>query len=81
MLLVETLKAVPIPRLHAVYRKAEKLYLVMEFRSGSLLSQNWPSLPEGEKSPIAPNLETRSELSLDEAFLLFPIDFLIRKIN
>jgi serine/threonine protein kinase len=56
MLLVEKVKAVPTPRLYAMYREGEKLYIVMEFIPGSQLSQMWPSLSEEEKSPIISQL-------------------------
>ncbi|KAL9476110.1 hypothetical protein ACSS6W_005951 [Trichoderma asperelloides] len=56
MLLVEEVKAVPSPRLYAMYREEEKLYIIMEYIPGSPLSQMWPSLSEEEKSPIIQQL-------------------------
>lgn len=56
LLLLEPVREVPIPRLYAMYREADELYIVMEFISGHPLSDIWPSLSEEEKSPIVDQL-------------------------
>lgn len=56
LLLVEHIPTVPAPRLYAMFREDEKLYIVMEFVPGQQLSDIWPTLSEDEKSPIVAQL-------------------------
>lgn len=46
LLLVEGCPNVPSPRLYAMYREEEKLYIIMEFVRGRRLSDAWQHLSE-----------------------------------
>ncbi|TGJ86903.1 hypothetical protein E0Z10_g1878 [Xylaria hypoxylon] len=46
------------PRLYAMYREKEKLYLVMDRKPRRQLSELWPSLRDDEKSSISGQLHT-----------------------
>ena len=52
LLFVEGCNDVPAPRLYAMYRDEDKLYLVMEFVPGKKLSDVWQHLSEEEKAPL-----------------------------
>ena len=61
LLLVEQLPDVPAPRLYAMYRDADRLFLIMEYIPGQQLSEIWSALSESEKLPIIRQLRLASE--------------------
>ncbi|EEP80634.1 predicted protein [Uncinocarpus reesii 1704] len=52
LLYIERHLSIPAPRLYAMYRKDEKLYIVMDYIPGENLHTLWPSLSTVEKSFI-----------------------------
>ncbi|KAF4976837.1 hypothetical protein FZEAL_6551 [Fusarium zealandicum] len=56
LLFLDSVHGVPAPRLYAMYRENDKLYIVMEFIQGHQLSDTWSSLSEDEKSPLVNQL-------------------------
>ncbi|KAK4132657.1 phosphotransferase family protein [Trichocladium antarcticum] len=56
LLLVGQHLSVAVPRLYAMYREGERLFLVMEFKQGVQLKAVWDSLSEKDKSAIAGQL-------------------------
>lgn len=56
LLFIEKHLSIPTPRLYAMYRDKEQLFLVMQFMPGKDLKSSWPSLSEGEKVSISGQL-------------------------
>ncbi|KAI1455908.1 phosphotransferase family protein [Annulohypoxylon moriforme] len=56
LLSLEKHPSIPAPRLYAMYRENEKLYLIMELKPGRQLSEVWPSLNEDDTRNIASQL-------------------------
>lgn len=49
LLFVERSLSIPAPRLYAMYRNADKLYIVMQYVPGTELQDVWPSLSNSAK--------------------------------
>jgi len=49
LLFIEQRLSIPAPRLHAMYRNEDKVYIVMDYIPGVSLGQVWPSLSENSK--------------------------------
>lgn len=56
LLAIEKTQSIPAPRLYAMYRQDEKLYIIMEYIPGHRLSDIWPLLSETGKLSIANHL-------------------------
>ncbi|KAG7288259.1 hypothetical protein NEMBOFW57_007790 [Staphylotrichum longicolle] len=56
LLLLAKYPSVPAPRLYAMYREGNRLFLVMEFKQGTQLSTVWDGLSEHNKLNIAGRL-------------------------
>lgn len=50
LLFLERNLSIPVPRLYAMYRNADKLYIVMQYIPGTELQDLWPSLSGREKN-------------------------------
>ncbi|KAM4065489.1 phosphotransferase enzyme family protein [Hirsutella rhossiliensis] len=61
LLRVESYPDIPSPRLYAMYREEENLYIIMEFVQGQRLSDVWPCLSEDQKVHIAGQLRRAQE--------------------
>ncbi|GFF35215.1 hypothetical protein IFM46972_04482 [Aspergillus udagawae] len=46
------------PRLYAMYRTKDKLYIVLEYTPGTTLGSLWPSLPENDKTSLLGQLRS-----------------------
>lgn len=56
LLALEHVRTIPSPRLYAMYRKDDVLYLVMEFKKGEQLDEVWNGLSDTSKLDIATQL-------------------------
>lgn len=56
LLALERVSSIPSPRLYAMYREDDVLYLVMEFKRGKQLDDVWSTLSEAAKLGIATQL-------------------------
>lgn len=52
LLLLAKYPSIPAPRLYAMYREGNKVFLIMEFKQGTQLSTVWDGLSEQEKLDI-----------------------------
>ncbi|KAM5471843.1 hypothetical protein MauCBS54593_003249 [Microsporum audouinii] len=52
LLFIEQHLSIPAPRLYAMYREGEKLYIIMQFIPGVDLQSLWPSLSNFDKKSI-----------------------------
>lgn len=57
LLFIERHLSIPVPRLYAMYRDANKVYLIMQYIPGIELHVLWPSLSEEEKGSIMGQLQ------------------------
>ncbi|KAK4097124.1 kinase-like protein [Parathielavia hyrcaniae] len=48
--------SIPVPRLYAMYREGDRLFLIMEYKEGTQLSTAWDSLSEHDKLDIVGQL-------------------------
>ncbi|KAI1422199.1 kinase-like protein [Xylaria sp. FL1777] len=51
----------PVPRLHAMYKAGERLYIVMDYKPGTNLLTLWPTLNQEEKMSIAKQLRKKMD--------------------
>ncbi|KKZ62343.1 hypothetical protein EMCG_03261 [[Emmonsia] crescens] len=58
LLFIERHLSIPAPRLYAMYRKGEKLYLIMQYIPGTDLQTLWPLLSKLEKQSILGQLRS-----------------------
>ena len=58
LLFLERNLSIPVPRLYAMYRNADKLYIVMQYISGTELQDLWPSLSGREKKSLLGQLRS-----------------------
>lgn len=56
LILLEKYTEIPTPRLYAMYREGDKLFIIMEFISGQSLDTVWSSLSKEEKLPVVSQL-------------------------
>lgn len=56
LLALEKYPSIPSPKLYAMYRQDDKLYIVMEFKRGSQLEAVWSDIPDAAKSDVAAQL-------------------------
>jgi aminoglycoside phosphotransferase (APT) family kinase protein len=58
LLFIEQKLSIPAPRLYAMYRNEDKLYIVMQYIPGITLGHIWPSLPENTKTVLLGELRS-----------------------
>lgn len=56
LLALERFPSIPSPKLYAMYRRGDKLYIVMGFERGAQLSEAWDTMSEPAKADVAAQL-------------------------
>ena len=56
LLLLRQHPSIPVPRLYAMYREGDMLFLIMEFKEGIQLSEVWKNMSEADKVNITGQL-------------------------